>query len=102
MAKKFGKFLLFASTVGAAFAGAYYYMKSKQAAPAEADDYDDLDDDSYEVPDTQSDGERSYVSLNPEKEASDTAEKSSADNAPGTTVEEFFDDDDDDASLNAI
>ena len=30
MAKKFGKFLLFVSTIGAAFAGAYYFMKSRQ------------------------------------------------------------------------
>lgn len=103
MAKKFGKFLLFVSTVGAAFAGAYYFMKSKEASPAEEDDYEDLDDDSYEVPDTQASGERSYVSLQSDKEASATA-GSEAKHTAGTTVEEFFDDDDDDSdgSLDAI
>ncbi len=33
MGKKFAKFLLFVSTVGAAFAGAYYFMKSKSPLP---------------------------------------------------------------------
>lgn len=100
MAKKFGKFLLFVSTVGAAFAGAYYFMKSRNTTPAEEDDYDDLDDDSYEVTDDSSDGERSYVSLNPEEKASDMPEKTSDSH---TTVEEFFDDDDDeDGSLDAM
>ncbi|MBO5092973.1 MAG: hypothetical protein J6C33_01300 [Lachnospiraceae bacterium] len=100
MAKKFGKFLLFVSTVGAAFAGAYYFMKSKNTNSAEEDDYDDLDNDSYEVTDDSSDGERSYVSLNPEGKVSEASGQSSA---SGTTVEEFFDDDDEeDGSLNAI
>ncbi len=33
MGKKFGKFLLFVSTIGAAFAGAYYFMKTKSPLP---------------------------------------------------------------------
>lgn len=96
MGKKIAKFLLFVTTVGAAFAGAYYFMKSK-AAPVEEDDYDDLDDDSYEVADEAAD--RSYVSLTP-----DTASDEASDEKSSTTVEEFFDDDDDDAdgSLDAI
>ena len=98
MAKKFGKFLLFVSTIGAAFAGAYYFMKSRQSVPAEEDDYEDLDDDSEE----ESDGERSYLSLNADSATADNA-KSDTKEASGTTVEEFFDDDDDsDGSLDAI
>lgn len=79
MGKKFGKFLLFVSTVGAACAGAYYFMKNKQSSPAEEDDYEDLDDDSEDA----SDGERSYVSLNSDSETSDAdAEKSTDESAP--------------------
>ena len=99
MGKKFAKFLLFVSTVGAAFAGAYYFMKSKKSSPAEEDDYEDLDDDSEE----DSDKERSYVSLNSDK---DTSERNAAkEEAPaGAKVEELFDDEDDDSdgSLDAI
>ncbi len=99
MGKKFGKFLLFVSTVGAAFAGAYYFMKSKQSSPAEEDDYEDLDDDSEE----SSDGERSYVSLNSDKDASATDAAKDSETS-GAKVEEFFDDEDDDSdgSLDAI
>ncbi len=99
MAKKFGKFLLFVSTIGAAFAGAYYFMKNRQSNAAGEDDYEDLDDDSEE----ESDGERSYVSLNTDSANADSS-KSDAKDASGTTVEEFFDDDDDDSdgSLDAI
>lgn len=96
MAKKFAKFLLFITTVGAAFAGVYYFMKSKTSSPIQEDDYDDLDDDSYEVTDDSIDDDRSYVSLTPEPEADDTV-------GSDTTVEEYFDDDDDDdSSLDAI
>lgn len=98
MAKKFAKFLLFVTTVGAALAGVYYFMKSKASSPAEEDDYEDLDDDSYEVIDDSIEDERSYVSLTPDTESESTSEN------PGTTVEEYFDDDDDDddSSLDAI
>lgn len=105
MGKKIAKFLLFLTTVGAAFAGACYFMKNKSSALAEEDDYDDLDDDSYEVMDDDS-SERSYVSLNPDTTdtASDAADSKpeAADVKSGTTIEEFFDDDDDDGSLDAI
>lgn len=101
MAKKFAKFLLFVTTIGAAFAGVYYFMKSRTSSPMPEDDYEDLDDDSYEVADDSLDEDRSYVSLtadpDSEAETENAAEKS------GTTVEEYFDDDDDDdSSLDAI
>lgn len=94
MGKKFGKFLLFVSTIGAAFAGAYYFMKTKKSSPAEEDDYEDLDDDSEDTEDS----ERSYVSLHADGE--DSGEQKDS----GTKVEEFFDDEDDDndGSLDAI
>ena len=100
MAKKFGKFLLFVSMIGAAVAGAFYFIKNKESSPAEEDDYEDLDDDSDQDDDMAS-SERSYVSLNADKEGTYDSDDSKK-NASGTTVEEFFDDDDSDGSLDAI
>lgn len=109
MSKKIAKLFLFLTTVGAAFAGAYYFMKSKDKATTEEDDYADLDDDSFEIMDDDS-SERSYVSLNPDAgretdgKSPDSDEKNDdSDEKSGTTIEEFFDDDDDnDNSMDAI
>ena len=90
MAKKFGKFLLFVSMIGAAVAGAFYFIKNKESSPAEEDQDYDL-----------ASSERSYVSLNADKDGADDSDDSKK-NASGTTVEEFFDDDDSDGSLDAI
>ena len=60
MAKRFGKFLLFATAVGAACGGLYYYMKKESAAPACEDD---SEDDYEEIPADSADSERSYVPL---------------------------------------
>ena len=38
MAKKFGKFLLFVSMIGAAVAGAFYFIKNKESSNEEEDD----------------------------------------------------------------
>lgn len=103
MFKKFVKFLLFVSALGAVFAGAFYYMKRKESDTSDTDDYDDLDDDSYEV-DSEAGSERSYVSLNHEQEAvksASEADSSKKDATSGVAVEEFFDDDDD-GSMDAI
>ena len=88
MAKKFGKFLLFATAVGAACGGLYYYMKKESAAPASEDD---AENDYEEIPADSADSERSYAPLHFDKDES------------SSSVEEFFDDDDDDdGSLDAI
>ena len=66
MAKKFGKFLVAATAIGAAAVGAYYYLqgKDKAARPVEDedDDFDDFSDDLDE-----DEGERGYVTLTPER-----------------------------------
>ena len=63
MAKKFGKFLLFTATVGAAAAAVAYYLQKKELFSSADhdgdDDYDDFSDDSEE------DTSRSYVQLTP-------------------------------------
>ncbi len=113
MMKKLGKILLFLSTMGAVFAGTYYFMKNKDADAEQEDDFDVLDDEDYEDgeeeededddenEDEDTDGERSYVSLYPDKDVSDRAKEETP--SKQTDVEEFFDDDDDnDHSLNAI
>ncbi|MGN1170611.1 MAG: hypothetical protein ACI4SZ_03050 [Lachnospiraceae bacterium] len=86
MAKKFGKFLLFATAVSAACGGLYYYMK-KESENTVSDD--SAEDDVEEIPADSADGERSYVPLHFDKDES------------SSSVEEFFDDDDD-GSLDAI
>ncbi len=106
MAKKFGKFLLFAAAVSAAGAAAYYYMQKKDSARTNDENDEDYDDfsDSLEDTDTPS---RTYVPLNRDNTAETDQEGASAaeDNfTPLTehvaetakdkleeTVEEFFD-----------
>lgn len=61
MAKKFGKFLLFAAAAGAAAAGVFYFFKKKsekEICECEDEDYDDFSEDYDE-------DSRSYVQLNP-------------------------------------
>ena len=66
MAKKFGKFVLTVTALGAAAVGAYYYLqgKEKPAKPVayDDDDFDDFSEDLDEEPE-----ERTYVTLTPEK-----------------------------------
>lgn len=62
MAKKFKKFLLFATAVGTAAAAAHYYLQKKDSEnDSSADeDYDDFSDASEDA----ADDSRSYVPLN--------------------------------------
>ena len=95
MSKHFGKIVLFAATVGAAAAGAYYYLTRKDAALADDfDDYDDFDDiDDFEDDETGSPFKRRYVNLSGSEEAADNSTETES--VPDKT-EEFFDDDEDD------
>lgn len=70
MSRKFGKFLLFSAVAGAAACGTYYFLKSREGAPApaEPDTDDDFDDFGEDLDDEDSvTRERSYVSLNLDK-----------------------------------
>ncbi len=70
MAKKLGKFLLATAAIGAAVAGAYYYMQKKEGIhinPIDDDD-DDFDDDF----DEDCEPSRNYVPLTPEAHAEET------------------------------
>lgn len=104
MAKGFKKLLMLSAAIGAV-AGAFYYYNQKKITE-ELDEFDDFDesDEAKEVSDT--DKNRSYVSLNPAKvtkAAGDTvteaAQKvsdlaSDAASTTAETIEEFFDEDD--------
>ena len=130
MAKKFGKFLMVTAVLGAAAAGAYYYLQNRDRLTDEDfdedDDLDDFDDDLDD--ETSKETDRNYVDLDLEKaeefkeglkaataEATDkvvgavkeTAEKTAdtvkkAANKTEVKVEEFFDDDDNDGSMDAM
>ena len=127
MAKKFGKILMVTTALGAAAAGAYYYLKGKDRfADDDFDDDDDFDnfDDDLEEGETAKEADRNYVDLDLEKaedfkeglnaakaEATDKvvgAVQETADKAKETAdkaevkVEEFFDDDDSDGSMDAM
>ena len=74
MAKGFGKFVLFCAAVGAAAAGAYYYLnKQDELYPEyEDDDFDDFDD----FDDGESASGRNYVDIeHGQEKAGDAAEK---------------------------
>ena len=77
MAKKFGKFLMVTAAVGAAAAGAYYYLQGKGKAVKQIFDEDDDFDDFSEDLDEETE-ERSYVTLTPEK-VSETVKKAAED-----------------------
>ena len=75
----FGKFALFCAAVGAAAAGAYYYLSKREEEIADSfddddfDDFDDFDDDE----DTSSDskfGSRKYVDITKSASDSDSEE----------------------------
>ena len=77
MAKKngFGRFLMFCTVVGAACAGAYYYMnkQDKELADDFDDDFDDFDDFSDEEELKEN---RKYVNLGHEQDGAPVAETS--------------------------
>ena len=108
----FGKFVLFCTAVGAAAAGAYYYLSKRDAAIADGFDDDDFDDfDDFEDDDDDSSeiklGSRKYVDIKSSDDdkstGSEDASEESADDdktddtagdevAEDTKSEEFFDD----------
>ncbi|MBR0163336.1 MAG: YtxH domain-containing protein [Lachnospiraceae bacterium] len=97
MAKGFGKFVAFCTVVGAAAAGAYYYMNRRDKALADDfdDDFDDFGD--FDDADDEDAGKenRKYVSI--DHPADDAADKDAAtDEADkdAAETEDFFDDTD--------
>ena len=131
MAKKFGKFLLVTAALGAAVAGAYYYLQGKdRSVDDDFDDDDDFDnfDDDLEDDETEKETDRNYVDLDLDKseefkEGLDAAKAEASDKVVGAVketveqasdavkqaadkaevkVEEFFDDDDSDGSMDAM
>lgn len=87
--KKFGKFLLLTTVVGAA-AGLYVYSQKKKQEENddfELDDYESSDDSA----DSSEDADRSYVNLDLDTAAEATAAK----------TEEFFDDEETQAAPEA-
>ena len=113
MAKKFGKFLLFTAVASAAAAGVYYFLKEKDAPiiPTDDEDFDAFGDDQEET-----ESNRTYVTITPEKptesvaetvkkvfqEAKDTIVTKAASMKPfeGEKIEEFFDDEDEEEDTN--
>ena len=76
MAKGFGKFVLFCAAVGAAAAGAYYYLNKQDELYPEYydDDFDDFDD----FDDGESASGRNYVDIeHGQEKAEDAAENAS-------------------------
>lgn len=95
MSKKngFGKFIVFCAAVGAAAAGAYYYLSKRDEAIADDfddddyEDFDDFEDDDYNVSEFRF-GNRKYVDISP-------ADDSDLDEEPAKAAEkseEFFND----------
>ena len=120
MAKKFGKVLMMTAALGAVAAGAYYYLKSKDALVDDDFDDDDFDDDLDEEG-AAKEAERNYVDLDLQKadefkegisaEKADVSEKvvgcakeaaQKVEEKAEEKVEEFFDDDDNDGSMDAM
>lgn len=120
MAKKLGKFLMVTAALGAVAAGAYYYLKSKDALVDddfdEDDDFDNFDED-LDEDGAAKEADRNYVDLDLQKadefkegisaEIADAAEKvvggaKEAAQKAEEKVEEFFDDDDSDGSMDAM
>lgn len=65
MAKGFGKFLMFSAAVGAAAAGAYYYLQNKEDFDLE--EKDDFDGFTVDTEDAPASAQRGYTVLTPEK-----------------------------------
>ena len=77
MAKGFGKFVLFCAAVGAAAAGAYYYLNQQDTLYPEYDDddFDDFDD----FDDEEAAQGRNYVDLDHGGTEADEAAKAASD-----------------------
>jgi len=102
----FGKFILFCTAIGAAAAGAYYYLTKREAEIADSfdddfDDYEDFEDDLEDEKEIKPTS-RKYVDIktsdsDSSAESTDYAqtEESTEDSKeePSST-EEFFDDED--------
>lgn len=94
----FGKFILFCTAVGAAAAGAYYYLSKREAEIADGfdddfDDFEDFEDDLDEEKDIKSTS-RKYVDIKTsDSETKVEEEEKEADKEPSSS-EEFFDDED--------
>lgn len=70
MAKKFGKFLAFATIAGAAAAGIYYFLNKKDEDSCDCDDDFDHDiEDFFDDEKEKAAASREYVSLNKSAEA---------------------------------
>ena len=96
----FGKFVLFCAAVGAAAAGAYYYLSKRDERIAEGfdeddfDDFDDFEDDDFDASSEVKFGSRKYVDIKTgDDKAEEEADKTEAseDTEPDKS-EEFFDD----------
>ena len=98
----FGKFVLFCAAVGAAAAGAYYYLSKRDERIAEGfdeddfDDFDDFEDDDFDASQEVKFGSRKYVDIktgddNASEEADKKEEAADSDAEPDKS-EEFFDD----------
>ncbi len=101
MSKKngFGKFLLFCTAVGAAAAGAYYYLSKREAEIADSfdegfDDFDDFEDDLEDEVDPKT-VSRKYVDIKASGSESESEEKEGTKEQAPSSSEEFFDDEDD-------
>ncbi|SHN50534.1 hypothetical protein SAMN02745247_00527 [Butyrivibrio hungatei DSM 14810] len=86
----FGKFILFCTAVGAAAAGAYYYLSKREAEIADEfddEDYEDVDDfeDDLEEEKDYKNSSRRYVDIKTSSETGDSSKEPSS-------SEEFFDD----------
>ncbi|AOZ97213.1 hypothetical protein [Butyrivibrio hungatei] len=86
----FGKFILFCTAVGAAAAGAYYYLSKREAEIADEfddEDYEDVDDfeDDLEEEKDYKNSSRRYVDIKTTSETGDSSKEPSS-------SEEFFDD----------
>ena len=97
----FGKFILFCTAVGAAAAGAYYYLTKREAEIADSfdddlDDYEDFEDDLDEDKDIRSNS-RKYVDIKTSESSSDakvTEPEADEEEEKPSSSEEFFDDED--------
>lgn len=86
----FGKFILFCTAVGAAAAGAYYYLSKREVEIADEfddEDYEDVDDfeDDLEEEKDYKNSSRRYVDIKTTSETGDSSKEPSS-------SEEFFDD----------
>ena len=96
----FGKFILFCMAVGAAAAGAYYYLTKREAEIADSfdddfDDYEDFEDDLDEDREIKT-SSRKYVDIKtsePSSESKEDVDEDEEEEKPSSS-EEFFDDED--------